>query len=128
MKKTAIILTVVFSLILGFAITAVSAICPVWLESYKDVYGMRFGFPFPFTEQTTDMVFNADFFPRYLAPQYFHEAFETEFFVLPFVFSLIVNILIAAAICIGIYFIHRSYRKKHPKKTHKKDEYIPVFD
>ena len=34
----------------------------------------------------------------------------------------------AAAICVCIYFIHRAYRKKHPKKTRKKDEYKPVFD
>ena len=128
MKKSSIISIIVISVVLGLAITAFGAICPVWIETYKDVYGMRFGFPFSFAEQTTDIVFNADFFPRYISPQYFHEEFETEFLVAPFVFSLIVNIVIAAAICLCVYFIHSSYRKKHPKKTRKKDVYIPVFD
>ena len=129
MKKSAVIVVIIASsLLLGAAITALSAFCPVWLESYTDIYGMRFGFPFTFTEQTTDIVFNANYFPRYLPPQYFHEAFETEFFPMPFVFSLLVNTLIGAAICVCVYFIYRAYRKKHPKKPRKKDEYIPVFD
>ena len=128
MKKSSVILIIVASLLLGAAITALGAFCPVWLESYTAVYGMRFGFPFTFTEQTTDLVLSANYFPLYLPPQYFNEYFETEFFPIPFVFSLIVNIAIAAAICVCIYFIHRAYRKKHPKKTRKKDEYKPVFD
>jgi hypothetical protein len=128
MKAKTIIVIVILSVVLGTAFTAIGAFCPVWLETYKDVYTMRFGIPFAFAEQTTDMVFNSDFFPRYLPPQYFHESFVTTFYPVPFVFSLIVNTVIAAAICLIIYFIHRSYRKKHPKKPRKKDEYIPVFD
>ena len=131
-KKVIFIILSVFAVILiGGAITAVGAFSPIWLDTYEDVYDMKFGLPFAFAEQTTDLVFNNDYFPRYFAPQYFHEAFETVFLPDMFIFSLLVNIVIATVIYIGIYFIHRSYRKKHPKKTNnkrKKTEYVPVFD
>ena len=132
MKKKAVfaIVSALVIIILGAGITALGAFCPIWLENYDDVYDMKFGMPLAFAEQTTDIVFNADYFPRYFLPQYFHESFDTVFLTDMFVFSLLINIAIAAIIYFGIYFIHRAYRKKHPKKQNKrkKSEYVPVFD
>ena len=127
-KSSVIIIIVVLSVVIGCVFTALGAFLPIWLETYESVYDMRFGLPFAFAEQTTDMVFNADYFPRYFPPQYFHDSFETVFIPEMFVLSLTVNILAAAGICVLIYFIHRSYRKKHPKPQREKDEYKPVFD
>ena len=129
-KVVFIIISVLVILILGTFITAFGAFSPIWLDSYEEVYNMKFGFPFAFAEQTTDIVFNNDFFPRYFAPQYFHESFETTFLPDMFVYSLLINIVIAAVIYVVFYFIHRAYRKKHPKKPNKrkKTEYVPVFD
>ena len=133
MKKKVVfaIVSALVIIIIGACLTALSAFCPTWLESYEDVYDMHFGMPFAFAEQTTDIIFNADYFPRYFMPQYSHEAFDTTFLPDMFVLSLIINIAIVAIIYFGIYFIHRAYRKKHPKKTNnkrKKTEYVPVFD
>ncbi len=130
-KVVFIIISVLAVILIGGAITALGAFCPIWLESYEDVYNMHFGLPFAFTEQTTDLILNNDYFPRFFAPQYFHESFDTMFLPDMFIFSLLINILIAAIIYICCCFIHRAYRKKHPKKTNnkrKKTEYVPVFD
>lgn len=128
-KPVFIIISAVVIIGIGCFITAAGAFCPIWLKTFSDVYDMHFGLPFAFAEQTTDIVFNADYFPRYFAPQYFNEGFTTTFLPEMFVFSLLVNIAIAAVIYVLIWLIYRSYRKKHPKKPRKKDqEYIPVFD
>lgn len=133
MKKKIIfiIVSVLAVILIGGAITALGAFCPIWLDSYEDVYNMHFGLPFAFAEQTSDIILNSDYFPRYFAPQYFHESFDTTFLPDMFILSLLVNILIAAIIYFGVYFIHRAYRKKHPQKPNnkrKKTEYVPVFD
>ncbi len=127
-KPVFIIISIIVILVLGCLITAAGAFCPIYLESYQDVFNMHFGLPFAFFEQTTEIVFNGGYFPRYFAPQYFHEKFDTVLLPDMLALSLAVNIVIAAVIYVLIWYLHRIYRKKHPKKPRKKDEYIPVFD
>ncbi len=130
-KVVFVIISVVIILLIGSVITAMGAFCPIWLETYESIYDMKFGFPFAFAEQTTDIVFNSDYFPRYFPPQYFHESFETLFLPDMFVLSLLVNMVIATGIYLLCYVLHKMYRKKHPPKPRrkkKKTEYIPVFD
>jgi len=131
MKKKVFFIVVSFLiiLILSCAVTAAGAFCPTWLESYEDVYDMNFGFPLKFAEQTTTLVFNSVYFPRYFMPQYFNENFETTLDTGLLIISAVLNVVIVTAIYIVICILYKSYRKKHPKKPKKqKDEYRNVFD
>lgn len=124
-----IILCVFLALVCGVGVTAVSAFMPVFLQSASDFYVINYGSPIPFVQQTTNMVPNPAYFPLYFTPKYQHESFETEIMVQPLILSVVINVLIFAAIFFGIWGLHRLYRKKHPKKQkiNKKDLYKPVF-
>lgn len=124
-----VILCVFLALVCGFGVTVLSAFMPVYLQSASEFYVIDYGSPIPFIQQTTNMVPNPAYFPLYFTPKYQHESFETELMIEPLVVSVIINVLIFAVIFFVIWGLHRSYRKKHPKKqkVNKKDIYRPVF-
>lgn len=124
-----IILCVFLALVFGLGVTALSAFMPVFLPSASDFYVIDYGAPFPFVQQTTNMVPNPAYFPLYFTPKYQHESFETEIMTEHLIASCVVNVLIFAVIFFGIWALHRLYRKKYPKKqkVSKKDLYRPVF-
>ncbi len=124
-----IILCVFLSFACGVGATVASAFMPVFLQTAEDFYFIEYGFPVPFVQQTTTVVPNPSFFPMYFTPKYQHESFETETVLESFIISAVINVLIFAVIIFCIWFIHRLYRKNHPKKIriNKKDLYRPVF-
>lgn len=129
-RAVKVIFTVFAILIAGALITAISAFMPVYLNSTNEFYVVHYGSPFRFIEQVTELIPSPDYFPMYFTPKYSNELFETTVDIPLAGFSLLINTAIVAAIYAVFFFIHRAYRKKHPRKLRLQKEkpiYKPVF-
>ena len=132
-KKTVlkVILFVLSSLILAAALTALSAVWPVYLQTSEDLFNVDYGWPFRFLNQVTTIVANDGYFPRYFVPQLFHASFDTVVYWDDLILSFFVWLIISAAALFAIKLLWRAYRTSHPKKIKQKkpkEEYRNVFD
>lgn len=128
-KTRNIVLFVIISVLLGSAVTGLSLLCPKYFESFHDTTDFWLGWPVPFLHAESDVIFGADYFPRYVAPQYWTESWQSAFSHSMNTGLCIVCVIANTLISAIIIFIIMYLSAKQKAKRKKKDEpvYTPVF-